>query len=295
MILVDFSILYYRFLFASKTEVIANPDYLAHLLMTGVFANFKDYEITKKNRLVLAVDCNKMDNWRYKYYEEHSKDFKEYNEPVRQLYKSNRRTDNEIPWDRVREILEDFLNALINYSDIQVIQHPRAEADDVIAAGVKAYRDDEEIDIISADSDFHQLLSPTVKLYNPIQKKYITVENSKNALLEAIMTGQKRKDNIYPIKKGYGAKTAQKKMKELKDILKKDEGIKDRFKFNKTLIDLNMVPEDISDEIVDMYEEDPFQFNYKKMVEFCHQYKLRSHMDSINLLRFPKGNSNALY
>ncbi len=295
MILCDFSILYHRTMFGSKTEVIENPDYLAHLLMNGVLQNFKDYDVTRDNRLVLAIDCKKHENWRYKYYEENSKDFKAYTEPVRQLYKGNRKKDNELPWERIYAILEEFLDIMIRATDVQVIQHKRAEADDVVAVGVRQYGDDEEIDIISSDSDFHQLLSKNVKLWDPIKKKHIVIENSKNVLLEAIMTGQKRKDNIFPIKKGFGAKTAQKKMGELKKLLAEDKEMKMKFEFNKTLIDLNMLPDEIEDEIVDMFEEECFNFNHKMLVEYCHKYKLRQHMENLQTFRLQKGSTNALY
>ena len=170
IVIVDFSILYYRMMFGSKRAVIENSDYFAHLLMNGVFQNFKDFNIDKKNRLILAVDCKKGSNWRVKYYTENSKDFPEYTTPVRHVYKGGRPKDQEIPWDKVYEILEDFLNVMVKYSDVQVVQHPRAEADDVIAVTTQRYQKTEEIVIVSSDSDFKQLLSKNVSLYDPIRK-----------------------------------------------------------------------------------------------------------------------------
>lgn len=143
--------------------------------MNALFHLFNEFSVDRNNRLILAIDCKKYNNWRMKYYEENSKDFLEYNEPIRQKYKGNRKKDEEIPWDKIYEILEDFLTVLKDYSDVQVIQHPRAEADDIIATVVNIYSSTEEIIIVSSDSDFKQLLSKNVSLFNPISRKMLKI------------------------------------------------------------------------------------------------------------------------
>jgi hypothetical protein len=106
VIVSDFSVTYYRMLFGCKKSIIEDHRYFAHLLMNALLLNFSDFELDYDNPLILAVDCNKANNWRTKYYEENSKDFEEYNKPIRLKYKGNRVKDNEIPWDKIYDILD---------------------------------------------------------------------------------------------------------------------------------------------------------------------------------------------
>ncbi len=291
----DFSVMYYRMLFGSKTAVIENTDYFSHLLMTALLQNVRQFELDKENRLILAVDCRKKNNWRTEYYEKNSKGFEEYKKPIRQTYKGNRVKDNTIPWDKIFEILEDFLETIKNYSDIQVIQHKRAEADDVIATVVRLYEMNKEICIVSNDKDFHQLITPNVRVYDPLKKKEIKIEKSRTLLLEHILTGQKRKDNIFPVRSKTGPAKAQKMMKELKGLLKIDKDLAERFEFNKKLIDLDCCPNDIKREIEEMLEERQFNFNHSGLISFCQRYGLRQHMDNMFKLRLSDSNKSSLW
>jgi 5'-3' exonuclease len=64
------------------------------------------------------------------------------------------------------------------------------EADDIIAYLVKTYAPTEKILILSGDKDFGQLLiHKNVTQYAPIQKKFITVDNPHQFLLEHIVKG----------------------------------------------------------------------------------------------------------
>lgn len=295
IVVLDFSLMYYRMMFGSKRKVIENTDFFAHLLMNGVIQNMRDFDLDKENRLIVALDCKKSDNWRREYYLENSKDFPEYMKPVRQTYKGNRVKDDEMPWDKIYEILEDFINTMVNYSDVQVIQHKRAEADDIISVIAKKYGDIKEVGIVSNDKDFHQLLTDKVKLFDPIRRKRVTVENSKQLLLEHILTGQKKKDNIFPVKKGVGPATARKMINNLKATFKLEPEIKKRFDFNRKLIDLDLVPEDIQKEIDEMLDKVQFNYSLSNLVDFCRRYNLKQHIDNMPMLKMTDGNSRSLW
>jgi 5'-3' exonuclease len=55
------------------------------------------------------------------------------------------------------------------------LRDPKAEADDLIARFVALHPEDEHF-IISTDSDFYQLISPTVKQYSGVTGELITLE-----------------------------------------------------------------------------------------------------------------------
>lgn len=125
--------------------------------------------------------------------------------------------------------------------------------------------------------------------------EYIRKNEIKEELLIFILTGQKRKDNIFPVKKRWGTATARKNISDLKTILEKDKDLKDRFNFNRKLIDLDLIPDDIWKEIEENLETPQFNFDLSKLIQFCSRYKLRQHMDLLNKLKVREGSGSALW
>lgn len=94
------------------------------------------------------------------------------NRLVKQLQKSVReQEDDEIFLDGMNE----FAAFLVERTNATVLQCPVAEADDMIAIWIDMHPDDEHV-IISSDSDFYQLLSPSVEIYNGVSEEHITLE-----------------------------------------------------------------------------------------------------------------------
>jgi 5'-3' exonuclease len=69
----------------------------------------------------------------------------------------------------------DFRDFLSSRSNATVLAAPGAEADDCIARWIQTHSEDEHV-IISADSDFYQLLTPNVTQYNGITQEHITLD-----------------------------------------------------------------------------------------------------------------------
>jgi len=97
-------------------------------------------------------------------------------------YKANRAaaraalTPKEAEEDKIFWAAFDELKAFFETkSNCSVLRHERCEADDFIARFIQNHPDDEHV-IVSSDSDFYQLLSPTVRQFNGITKHLITVE-----------------------------------------------------------------------------------------------------------------------
>jgi 5'-3' exonuclease len=106
-------------------------------------------------------------NWRKTYYEPYKKP----RAAARQL-----RTEEEVEED---ELYFEMYNALTKYiaehTNCSVIAAAGAEADDVIARFIQLHPDDEHV-ILSSDTDYYQLLSPSVTQYNGINKELITID-----------------------------------------------------------------------------------------------------------------------
>jgi 5'-3' exonuclease len=97
-------------------------------------------------------------------------------------YKANRAIDetamteaeieeNKLFW----ETYEAFTTFLREKTNVSVIRHPQAEADDIIARFIHLHPNDEHF-IISSDTDFIQLITENVKQYNGITNQLITVD-----------------------------------------------------------------------------------------------------------------------
>ena len=81
------------------------------------------------------------------------------------------REENEMFW----ETYGVFTEYLKTKTNVSVIRHPRAEADDIIARFIHLHPDDEHF-IISSDTDYVQLIAPNVKQYNGVANQLITLD-----------------------------------------------------------------------------------------------------------------------
>ena len=70
------------------------------------------------------------------------------------------------------EAYDDFLKFMTERTNCSTIKCDIAEADDIIARFIAKHPDDEHV-IVSSDTDFVQLLTPTVHQYNGITKETI--------------------------------------------------------------------------------------------------------------------------
>jgi len=186
--------------------------------------------------IIVGKDCPRKDIWRHKHLHN---------------YKGNRDKDSTFQGAPFFKMAYDRLweDAGVN----SIVKFPSLEADDCIALTIERIvesLEDPHIWIIASDMDYLQLVSPIVSLYN---LKYQNVATSKNAtgdprcdIFCKIVCGDKS-DNIPGIFKKCGMKTAItlfKNTEEFQTKLKKEEA-DERYIQNRTLIDFNMIPDDL--------------------------------------------------
>ena len=89
-------------------------------------------------------------------------------------YKANRkvtaakRTPREVEEDNTFfEVMDHFTKFISTQTNCTVLRHPEAEADDMVARWIALHPNDQHV-VISSDSDFQQLISKNVKIYNGI-------------------------------------------------------------------------------------------------------------------------------
>lgn len=202
-------------------------------------------------------------------------------------YKGDRVKDEEIDWEKFYQHYYSFLQDIKRYLPIKVIFTPRAEADDIIGVLSLNKTDEQEILIISSDSDYKQL-SDYADIYDPLKRKTLEYANPEEFLTKLYLKGQK-KDNIQNVKTpndwptqykrrpALGDKTIEKILNEdkLEEFL--DTSIEHKFEYededgklveykakvkprekyelNKRLIDFREIPKVIKRKTLERYNE----------------------------------------
>jgi len=86
------------------------------------------------------------------------------------------RTEDEVEEQSILlEAYDHLITFLQEQTNVTVLHSKRAEGDDMVARWIALHPDDHHT-IVSADSDFIQLLSPTVEIFNGITDELMTVE-----------------------------------------------------------------------------------------------------------------------
>ncbi len=211
------------------------------------------------------------------------------------------------------EAYDDFLNFLKEQTNSSAIRSSIAEADDVIALWIEAHKDSKNV-IVSTDSDFYQLISPTVSLYNGMTNQIVTAngfyDEKDNPIIDK-KTGQPKtapdpewllfekcirgdsSDNVFTA----FPKVRKTKIKEAFDdrhnqgfiwnnfMLSKwtdhngnDQVVKECYERNKQLIDLSKQPDevrtDVLTEIVRAQNTKNVEQVGVRFMKFCNKYSL---------------------
>lgn len=244
--------------------------YLLHSLLQGVLAANRKFGASKKNPVVLCVDSKP--SWRHTWYVENLPSDESYRGMT---YKGKRQKDDTLPWDKIWDAYHTMLEMLEACSDFCVMKVDLAEADDIIA--VLARRQDqmgEKAYVISSDKDFKQLMSVNVTVYDPIKGRIHQEFDVKHFMDIMLIIGDKS-DNILPIKPRTKEKTAEKLLKDLDVLLQTNPVMREKYEFNKVLIDFDYIPQHVTDAILANYKGQEYNFNNMKMMTFCMKFRLK--------------------
>jgi len=254
MILMDFSQIVMSGVHANFGRMRAsefNEDFFRHMVTNQIRANRKRF--AEYGELVIC--CDGRDYWRREIF------------PHYKAGRKKHREASKIPFDEIFKWLDQYKQDIRDYFPYKIVEVEHAEADDVIGVLTKRYAPHEKIMIISNDGDFQQLhVYQNVQQYSSIQKKYIVCDDPKNYLLEhVIKAGDDGIPNVLSdpdtfVTDGKRQKSVRKiKLEEWTqmplDKMCEDMGITpERYMLNRQLIDLNMIPKNIVQKIVDEYE-----------------------------------------
>ena len=230
-------------------EPFQNPQFVAKfrkLFVENVKGLPKKLSLSKsRNIMIVGKDCKRENIWRSTLFP---------------AYKGTRDNSPESGFKGgafFKMVYEDGL--FLEGGAKAVLKHPSLEADDCIAISTKLLLEKYptcSIYIITGDKDYLQLASSRVHLFNLAFKRLNEQKSSYNDaakdLFCKIVTGDPS-DNIPPIFKGCGPKTAVKYFENRESFLSKleaDPEAKKRYELNRTLVDFNYIPEHLVQEFL---------------------------------------------
>jgi 5'-3' exonuclease, N-terminal resolvase-like domain len=114
-----------------------------------------------------VVFCLEGRSWRKDYYEPYKR-----NRADARAAKTVKEQEEETLFWESFDMFKSFIEEKTNCT---VLQHKELEADDLIAGWIQSHPTDKHV-IISTDTDFVQLISPTVSQYNGVLEHHITNE-----------------------------------------------------------------------------------------------------------------------
>jgi|LWDU01.1.fsa_nt_gi hypothetical protein len=215
--------------------------------------NYKKKHSSRYGDIVICIDSKLP--WRREVFDNYK--------AVRRKNKASK--TSTVNWSDVYDMLGKVTNELIEHFPFKVVVCSRTEADDII--GVLASRIKEKTLIVSSDKDYFQLHKyDHIKQYSPMARKLVAPESSgSNYLREHIIRGDKgdgipnilSPDSVFvdggrqtPITKN---KVDEWLGKDPSTFLNEEE--LRNFQRNELLIDFDMIPKDITENILSAYQE----------------------------------------
>ena len=114
-----------------------------------------------------VVFCLEGRSWR----KDHYKPYKAQRAASRAAHTEREAEEERVFW----EAFDTFKDFITEKTNCTVLQHPRLEADDLIAGWIQTHPTDDHV-IISTDTDFVQLIAPNVRQFNGVMETTITHE-----------------------------------------------------------------------------------------------------------------------
>ena len=245
MIIVDFSGI-------CLSSIIVNRELdeglVRHMTLNTLRMYYSKY---KEDYGEMILACDGMYNWRRNYFPQ---------------YKANRKKGREEDgkdWDSIFGVLNQITEEIREFLPYKVVETYGAEADDVIAIVCKHYQS-EQILIVSGDKDFIQLQKyDNVNQYSPITKKHVNGIDPVVYIKEHILKGDKSDGipNVLSPDHTFTDELRQRPLtsKKINSIMAQDfddlnDELKRNYQRNDALINLDNIPEELEQSILDDFK-----------------------------------------
>ena len=170
-----------------------------------------------------------------------------------------------VDWDRVHEVMNMIYDEVLVNFPYKNIKIRSIEADDIIAILCERYHQDENILIVSNDKDFQQLQKyPSVQQFSPTKKEFLVCEDPEEFLTYHILKGDSSDgipnilsdDDVFVDPEKRQKPCGAKRISQMKENLSEWTST-ENWERNQTLIDFNMIPENIRETILEEYKKEP--------------------------------------
>jgi hypothetical protein len=261
MILLDYSQIALSNIIVQKLN---DENMIRHMILNSIRMYNKRHR-KEYGQMVICADG--MNTWRRQYFPE---------------YKGMRRKGKEestMDWNEIFRIVNLIREEIQENLPYKVLHMEGCEADDIIGAlaiRTQEFGQGEPVMIVSSDKDFIQLQKyNNVKQFSPIQKKAVTDKNPRTYLFNHVMRGDSgdgipnvlSKDDTFMS----GGKQTPLRQTRIDDWAANADKLKDympedlyrNYQRNKTLIDLNEIPENIQESIINKYDNQKLPMKMK--------------------------------
>ena len=252
---------------------------LRHMILNTLRANRKKFGAEFGE---LVICCDDKNYWRRSQYP---------------YYKANRkkaRTESELDWSAIFTALNKIRDEIKTFFPYRVIQIETAEADDIIGTivhneGVELNNGAEQILVLSGDKDYIQLHKyANVKQYDPTRKRWITHSSPEKYLYEHIIKGDTgdgvpnilSPDNCLVVGERQRPIT-KKRLEGWQDINTMTEEVKRNYMRNKSLIDLEQVPDYIKEQVLTEWNSENTN-DRSQLLNYFIKNKLKNLMEAIS-------------
>jgi hypothetical protein len=241
-------------------KIVMDENLLRHMILNTIRSNLVKFRSDFGNDLIIA--CDDKNYWRKSYFP---------------YYKANRKKNrdaSDLDWNNIFQSLNKIRDEIKDNFPYRTIQVESAEADDIIGTLCNEFGTElggEPILIISGDKDFVQLQKySNVSQYDPVRKRWLKNQRPTEFLYEHIIKGDAgdgvpnflSEDDIF-ISEGRQRPVTSKKLKVWVSELLNGKDPAEVFtneelrnwNRNRALIDLEMIPSDISEQILEQYND----------------------------------------
>lgn len=211
------------------------------------------------------------------------------------LYKANRkktRESSDMDWDAIFQSLQKVKEEIRDNFPFYYMYVENAEADDIIAVLTKRFYKEQDILIVSGDKDFQQLHKYRgVQQFSPNLNKFISCEEPDVFLKEHILKGDKSDgipnilSNDNCLDEGIRQTPLKKAVLEkyLRISIENDDKYYRNYLRNQTLIDLDFIPNDIEESILNEFES--LQPATGKVFDYLTKHRLNELLDNVEDFR----------
>ena len=190
-------------------------------------------------------------------------------------YKGQRVYTND---DNFSEQRREIIKLVKSNMPFITVRHPDYECDDIINYLACVKHEQDNVTIISSDTDFIQSIGDSVNLYNPVRKSFIQKPKYDYVSWKSLV-GDKS-DNIIGFK-GIGDKRAQKLLEDTEkfNIFLNESNHKEKFDTNKFMIKFHdLSNEDI--ENIEVTNNNNFDWNTLKEIFINYDFKSLTQKDN---------------